>query len=241
MKKLIVLNWKMNPTSLTQALKLVQASDQKNFVVCPPFVFLTEIKKRIKKAQLGAQNCFSEKQGAFTGEVSAQALKSIGCRYVIIGHSERRKLFQETNKEINQKIKNCLSLKIKPILCVGSEKRNQSAEKEIEKQLEQSLDSKSYDVVVAYEPIWAISTNKGIVPGVEETKRIQKIIREKLVDIFGAQKAHKIKILYGGSVDSGNIDKFITQVGMDGVLVGAASLKKKEIKLIAKKYGFSGN
>ncbi len=227
---MIVFNWKMNPTSLNQALELAQVSDKKNVVLCPPFVFLSKIK--LKKAWLGAQDCFWQNQGAFTGQTSPLMLKKMGCSYVIIGHSERRRLFQETDQMINQKIKACLLLKMKPIICVGSEKKGQSARKEIEKQLEKSLDKQAQNIVVAYEPVSAISTNKGIIPTVQEIKQAQNIIKTKLVDIFGVEKARKVKIIYGGSVDSENIKRFTDQTGMDGFLIGAASLKVKEIKKI---------
>ena len=133
------MNWKMNPLSLKQAIKLAKTSDKKNVVLCPPFVFLSEVKKSIKNAELGAQNSFWENPpiggGAFTGEISPLILKEMGCRYVIIGHSERRKHLRETDEMVNKKIKSALVVGLKPILCVGSKKKDKLAEREIKIQL----------------------------------------------------------------------------------------------------------
>ena len=237
MKPLIIANWKMNPKTLSQAIKLAEISDRKNVILCPPFVFLNEIGKKLKKSELGAQNCHWEKEGAFTGEISLKMLKNSGVKYVILGHSERRNYFKETDEIINRKIKAALKEKLKIILCVGSKKTGKIAEKEIKLQIKKSLNeikkSETKNVIIAYEPVWAISTTKDSVVAVpEKTKEEKVFIKIFLNELFGKKNGRKIKIIYGGSVDGSNIKKFIEKSEMDGVLVGAASLKSKEIKKI---------
>ena len=218
MKKLIIGNWKMNPVSEKKASVLLKAFDIKTkhqVVICPPFLYL----KKGKNYILGAQNCFNEKQGAFTGEVSAQALKEIGCKYIILGHSERRNILNETNELINKKIKLCLELKLKPVLCIG-EKEGEDRKKIINTQLKESLKGIEESVIIAYEPIWAIGTGK--VPTIKDIQESFNYIKKILP---------KNKVLYGGSVNAKNIKDILEVV--DGVLVGGASVDKKEfLKMI---------
>lgn len=202
-KKLIVANWKMNPTTLKQAEGIVKRyKDVSNLVVCPPFVFLNSIK--LNKVQLGAQNCFWLNEGSFTGEVSPAMLKSIGCKYVILGHFERRSIFKEDNKTINLKVKACLKSNLNVILCISELK-----------QLKKSLDGieRLNKVIIAYEPAWAIGTGKACSTSLAEKKRL--LIKE----LFPS-----CRVLYGGSV---NEDNYLDYNNFDGLLVGELSLKKE--------------
>jgi triosephosphate isomerase len=197
---MIVFNWKMNPTNLSQAVKLAQVSDKKNVILCPPFVFLSEIK--LKKAWLGAQDCFWQNQGAFTGQTSPLMLKKMGCSYVIIGHSERK----EKANEVNLKIKAALKANLKPIVCVTSEN---DARKKI----------KRNKAIIAYEPLSAIGTNKPL--SLEKADKVRVRIKKSFKDSL---------VLYGGSVNSKNYASYLEK--FDGLLVGTMSLKVKEIKKI---------
>jgi triosephosphate isomerase len=217
MKTLIVANWKMNPVSLAEAKKLFNTvkegiKDVKNVevVICPPFVYLSSLNVRgeTSNIKLGAQDCFWEEKGAFTGEVSPRQLKDLGVEYVIIGHSERRKYFNETDKIVNKKLKACLKEGIKPILCI--EKLSQ-------------LKGVKRNIIVAFEPVSAIGTGKAF--GIEKAKSVRKTIRNKLV-------------LYGGSVNSQNTKDYIEKAGFKGLLVGGASLKPKEFIKIVKSVDF---
>ncbi len=232
MKKiLIVANWKCNPSTLKEAKELFNSVEKgiknvKNVevIICPPFIYLPVLKAK------GAQDCFWEEKGAYTGEVSPKMLKDLGCKYIIIGHSERRKYLNETDEMVNKKIKAVLEAGLKPILCVSSKKRKEAARKEMEVQMKKDLvgikKSEIKNIVITYEPIWAISTTKGsIVATPENTKEGAILIRKNLVELFGSVDAQKVKVIYGGSVDSTNIQGFIEKAEMDGVLIGAASLR----------------
>jgi triosephosphate isomerase (TIM) len=197
---MIVFNWKMNPTSLSQALKLAQVSDKKDVVLCPPFIFLSKIK--LKKAWLGAQDCFWQNQGAFTGQTSPLMLKKMGCSYVIIGHSERK----EKADEVNLKIKAALKVNLKPIVCVTSEN---DARKKL----------KRTKAIIAYEPLSAIGTNKPL--SLEKADKVRVRIKKSFKNSL---------VLYGGSVNSKNYASYLEK--FDGLLVGTSSLKVKEIKKI---------
>jgi triosephosphate isomerase (TIM) len=242
-KKIIILNWKMNPSSLSEAIEIGKFSDKKGVVLCPPFIFLNEIKKKLKNAELGAQDISWINSpidgGAFTGEISALMVKKIGCKYIILGHSERRNKLKEGDKDINKKIKNTLSVGLNPILCVGSDKKDKKSEKEIEFQLKNNLSGvekqEAKKIIIAYEPVWAISTSKNAVSAdFKDIKEKEIFIRKILIKLFDKNTAQKIKIIYGGSVDSGNIDNFIKEDSIDGVLIGGASLKREEMRKILK-------
>ncbi|MES2416309.1 MAG: triose-phosphate isomerase [Patescibacteria group bacterium] len=240
-KKLVIANWKMNPSSLKEAVKIAKASDVSGVVLCVPFVYLNAVKKVIKKAKLGAQNISSEESGAFTGEVSADMLYGAGVRYVIIGHSERRAL-GETNIQINKKIKMALSAGLSPILCVGEKERdvhdmNHEYFAVVKTELEEALSGISKNsagkIIIAYEPVWALSTT----PGRHDTttadcQEMALFIKKILSDIFSQQAVQSMKILYGGSVNEKNVDDFVVHGGVDGVLVGKASLDPKKFKII---------
>jgi len=231
--KLIVGNWKMNPSNLAQAKRLFSlvAKGVKNLkgvrvIICPPFLYLPYFSSK-NHLFLGAQNCFWEKTGAFTGEISPLMLKSLKVKYVILGHSERRRIFSETDVMVAKKIKTALDLKLKPILCIGENLKERETGKTkivLKKQLKGALSElkkeKLNQVILAYEPVWAIGS--GYPCDAEEAKEILLFLR----------KFFKNKILYGGSVNSQNA-RFYLEAGFDGLLIGGASLKAQEfIKII---------
>ena len=228
MKPLIIANWKMNPQSLAKARYLLSAIKKEirdiksaEIVICPPFVYLSNLEiSKYQNIALGSQNCFWEQKGAFTGEISAAMLKNLGCQYVIVGHSERRRLFHETNETINKKIKAALKAKLKPILCVGEISQINRCIKGISKK-----DIKK--IIFAYEPIFAIGTGKPC--DIKKAKKINFLVRKIL--------NKDIKILYGGSVNSKNAGQYIKEAGFDGLLVGGASLKPIEFIKIVKGVG----
>ena len=240
-KKLIVANWKMNPSSLKEAIKIAKASDVNGVTLCVPSVFINPLKKVIKKAKIGAQNISTEENGAFTGEISADMIYESGARYVIVGHSERRAM-GENNLDINKKIKMALVKGLSPILCVGEKERdvndiNHEYFNVVKKQIDDALDGISKNlvskIIIAYEPVWALSTTVGRHDTTtSDCQEMVLFIKKILSDMFSQQVAQSMKILYGGSVNEKNIDDFVTNGGIDGVLVGKASLDIKKFKLI---------
>jgi len=240
-KPLIVANWKMNPLTLKEVEALFKGINKKfkkvEVVICPPFVFLLSAKTNFV---LGAQNCFWEKEGAFSGEISPYQLKSIGCKYVILGHSERRKYFEETNEIVGKKIKKGFEAGLKPILCIGETlKEKNYVASVLKKQIKESLVYISREniekISIAYEPIWAIGS--GYSCPTERAKSTVLLIRKILSELYGAKKN---RILYGGSVNSKNASLIYKEAGLDGLLIGGASLRPKEfleiIKNISKFY-----
>lgn len=235
-KPVIIGNWKMNK-DLDEAKKLVKEIISEKLdnnvekVVCVPFVYVTEVRKLLEGTDvgLGAQNMFFETKGAFTGEISPVMLKSCGVSYVILGHSERRTIFNETDEIINKKVKSALQYKLIPILCCGEtlEERNLGIEKDIvEKQIRNTLDNISVNdiekVIIAYEPIWAIGT--GLTASSDDAENMIKFIREILYDIYG-NLSENIRIQYGGSVKPNNIKDLMQKENVDGALVGGACLE----------------
>ncbi len=216
MKKLIIANWKCNPKTLAEAKRLFNNVKKTKAVICPPFVYLTEFNYKF----LGAQNCHWEESGPYTGEVSPNMLKSLRCKYVIVGHSERRAYFHETDETINKKLKAALGAGLIPVLCIG-EKKGEDANLVVENQLFHDLNGiseKDRDkIIIAYEPVWAISTSGGEICSAEYAKKMLDFIKQR----FGG------KIIYGGSVDSKIIKNYL-EVGYQGALVGGASLKADE-------------
>ena len=226
MKKLIIANWKMNPTSKKEALRMFTSlKGLNNVIICPPFPYLS-LAKGIK---LGAQDCFYEEKGSFTAQVSPLMLKDLQVKYVLIGHSERR-ILGETDEVINKKIKAVLKVGLTPVLCVGETKdqrdKNQ-AFNVLEKQVEQGLKgipkTKINKIIIAYEPVWAIGTGETATP--EQAQEMHKFIRSLLSDHFGKDVAEKIRILYGGSMKPDNAEELLSQPDVDGGLIGGASLK----------------
>jgi len=239
MKPLIVANWKMNPLTLRKAKLLfnsvkrgMKKMKKVEVVICPPFPFILSLKSKISNLELGAQDCFWEEEGAFTGEISPAILKNLEIEYVIIGHSERRRYFSETDGMINKKLKAALKAKLKSILCIGETAREREKGQTLEilkKQLcfsLKNLKSETQDLshlVVAYEPVWAIGTGNFCPP--EKAKEVLSFLQKILKNI---------PILYGGSVDSQNGKDYIEKAGFQGLLVGGASLKAQEFIKILK-------
>ncbi len=245
MKPLIVANWKMNPTTLKGAKLLFNSikrgvKNVKNVkvVICPPFVYLPLLGGGLA---LGAQNVFWENKGVFTGEISPTMLKDLGCQYVIIGHSERRRYFGEIDEVINKKIKAAISAGLNPILCVGEtaeEREKGNTGKALKRQLVSALKNVSSSrlrvsgLVIAYEPIWAIGSGKPCSP--DEAMGAGIFLRKCLAGLYGRGVSEKISIIYGGSVSAKNAASYITQACLQGLLVGGASLEPKEFVKIVK-------
>lgn len=236
-KPIIAGNWKMNLNS-NQALEFidelskVQLNQDVETIICPPAIHLYPLKEKAKAKgiSLGAQNMYYEEAGAFTGEISPEMLKNIGIDYVILGHSERRTIFKECDLMIEKKVEAAFKFGVKPILCVGEsleEREAGKAEEKVASQLTSALEKLdkncAQDLVVAYEPIWAIGTGK--TASSQDAKDMVNFIRERLAEIFGKEIADKIRILYGGSVKPSNIKELMEGGVIDGALVGGASLK----------------
>jgi len=247
MKKIIIANWKMNPSKWKEAESLFESLKKKlkglkkaEVVVCPPFVYLQELrKKRGSGIKLGAQNCFWEEEGAFTGEISPKMLKDLGVKYVILGHSERRRLFAESNEIVAKKIRIILKFNLIPVLCIGEteEERKRGLTFEVlEKQIKESLKgvpkSKLGSVIIAYEPVWAIGTENPC--SSDQASRAVLFIKKVIVKNFSREMSKKIKILYGGSVDSKNAKYYLIEDWIDGLLVGSSSLNSKEFSEIVR-------
>jgi len=248
-KPFIAGNWKMNLT-VAEAVPLVQdlAKELKNIsaadvLIAPPFPLLDVIYKTIGSSDilLAAQNMHHEISGAFTGEVSGKLLKEIGCSHVILGHSERRTLFNESDAIIDIKAKAAVSMGLIPIVCIGEsldERNTNNTEKVIRSQLNGSLrnfiETKSLPkaLILAYEPVWAIGTGETASP--EQAQSVHAFIRRWLSEIFGAETAETLKILYGGSVKPDNAKELMNCTDIDGALVGGASLKADSFLKIIK-------
>ena len=238
-------NWKLNKTiseavALTTALKALVADDTDvEIIVAPPFTALAAVSDTIANSniRLAAQDVYSEDSGAFTGEVSAPLLKDAGCDYVIIGHSERRQYFGETNASVNQKTKATLSHDLKPIICVGEQLEEREAgetEAVIESHVTGGIAGLSaadlLSCVIAYEPVWAIGTGKTATPA--QAQEVHNFIRGLLVDAYSAEVASQICIQYGGSVKPENAAELMAQPDVDGALVGGASLEAESFAKI---------
>jgi len=247
MRRLLIAgNWKMHnniPESLDLVRKIlygVQNITVLDILVCPPFTALKSVYDLIKGSniKLVAQNVHWEMKGAFTGEISPLMLKDVGCEYVIIGHSERREYFKETDDIINKKIFAALKVGLKPIVCIGEkleERESGVTEKVLEQQITEGLKGLSNEdmenITIAYEPVWAIGTGKTATPEIANTT--QSFIRNKIKEIFNENIAEKIRILYGGSVKADNAKALLEQEHIDGALVGGASLDAENfIKII---------
>ena len=252
-KVIIAGNWKMNKTGaegralVEELLKEVAPFDpaEVDIVVCPPFTTLAAVRPLLEgtKVKLGAQNVHWEDHGAFTGEVSAAMLKEAGVEYVIIGHSERRQYFGETDETVNRRLKAALNAGLKPIVCVGElleERQGGSTEAVLRKQIRggfAGLDAATMaGVVVAYEPIWAIGTGRTATP--EMAEATHAFIRSEIKAIFGAECAEKVRIQYGGSMKAANARELVAQKDIDGGLIGGAALEASGFaKLISEALG----
>lgn len=242
-KPVIIGNWKMNK-DLDEAKKLVKEIVSEKLdngvekVICVPFVYVTEVNKLLEGSDvgLGVQNMYFENKGAFTGEISPIMLKSCGVSYVILGHSERRTIFNETDEMINKKVKSALQNDLIPILCCGEtlEERNSGIEKYIvEKQIRNALDGISKTdiekVIIAYEPIWAIGT--GLTASSDDAENMIKFIRDILADIYENLSVN-VRIQYGGSVKPDNIKDLMQKENVDGALVGGACLESASFRAL---------
>jgi len=239
-KKLIAGNWKMNKTSadavslVKEIVTVVGKEHDVEIVVCPPFTALESVARALEGTaiKLGAQNMHTEPAGAFTGEISAAMLRAFFTSYVILGHSERRTYFKESDALINQKVLAALKSQLKPIVCVGEtlqERESAATLKVVQTQVEQGLQGVSKElatsVVIAYEPVWAIGT--GRVATTEQAQEVHAFIRSLLGRIFGEPVAQKIRILYGGSMKPANAPELLAQKDIDGGLIGGASLEAR--------------
>lgn len=247
MRKIVVANWKMNPRTAREAGNLLKKISRAavrvkktEVVICPPAIYFTGLKGTSRKIILGAQDAFFGDVGAFTGEVSAEMLYELGVKYVILGHSERRAL-GETNALINKKIKGALVAGLTPILCVGELARDESHTyfDIVKAQIKECLAGVSRDsiskIIVAYEPVWAISTTKerrDATPG--DSLEMALFIRKVLSDISTPLIGGKTRILYGGSVNERDAEGFLREGGVDGLLVGKASLDPQKFGEIVK-------
>ncbi|MHB1685988.1 MAG: triose-phosphate isomerase [Ignavibacteriaceae bacterium] len=237
--KVIAGNWKMN-NDLTESQNLISkliegiGSEKINcdVIICPPFTSLSLSASLIKGSmiKLGAQNMYFEESGAFTGEVSASMLKSVGCEFVILGHSERRTIFGETDAIINKKIKKALSSGLKPIFCVGetlqereSGVTNSIIKRQVNEGLKDLTEKDLETIIIAYEPVWAIGTGRTATP--EQAQEVHNFIRSLISDKFSTASAEKMVIQYGGSVKPDNAKELLSQKDIDGALVGGACLK----------------
>jgi triosephosphate isomerase len=231
-------NWKMN-LDRAQAVALAKALAAKaaeyphvDIAVCPPSVYLEAVGGAIAGSSigLGAQNCYHEPKGAFTGEIAPPMLTDIGCRYVILGHSERRHIFQETSQDVSKKVAAALAVGLTPIVCLGellAERQAGRTKEVVAEQFERSLAGLSAEqvarMVIAYEPVWAIGT--GVVATPQQAEEVHSDLRNLLQTRYNSRVAAQVRIQYGGSVTAENAHSLLAQPNIDGALVGGASLK----------------
>lgn len=246
MRRILVAgNWKMNkniPESLDLVKKLslaVKDISVRDILVCPPYTSLYAVHELVKDTniKLGAQNIFWEESGAYTGELSSDMLKSAGCEYVIIGHSERRQYFNETEETVNKRVKRALADGLKPIICVGEtlqQREDNITEKIVDTQIRGAFQDISEadcaNIIIAYEPVWAIGTGKTATP--DDANNVHQFIRNLIKDLYNENVAEKMIILYGGSVKPGNAAELFAMEHIDGGLVGGASLKADDFSAI---------
>jgi triosephosphate isomerase len=248
MRKIIIAgNWKMNK-DLKESIDLANSikrslydMEEVEVVLCPPFTSLSDVSDILTDTtmRLGAQDVHWEKEGAFTGEVSGQMLKSVGCEYCVVGHSERRQFFGDTNETVNKKAKALLACGIMPIICVGEKLEERKAGREfdvvkdhVSNSLKGLTGEEMLKTVIAYEPVWAIGT--GVNATKEQAEDMHKYIRTLLKSIYGEEVASAVRIPYGGSVKPENIKELISEEDVDGALVGGASLKADSFISIVK-------
>ena len=251
-KKIVAGNWKMNMdytlgmSLFSEVVNMVQdeiRGDQQ-VVVCPPFIHLhslVQLNKAGNKVFIGAQNCHQKESGAYTGEISASMIKSVGAQYVILGHSERRQYFGETDALLAEKVDTALKADLKPIFCIGETLEERNAEKHfdvIKRQLADGLfhlsETHFQSVVLAYEPVWAIGT--GLTASPEQAQEIHAFIRAEIAGKYSADLADEITILYGGSCNPKNAAELFAQKDIDGGLIGGASLKSRDFTDIVKTF-----
>ncbi len=244
-KKIIIANWKMNPQTAEEALRLVKGvsaqrlSKNIKLIIAPPFVYLDLVKKNCgKEIKLAAQNISWAERGAYTGEISGLMVKNLGCDYVIIGHSERRHKMGETDEMINLKLKEAFKVGLVPVLAVGEKEPNDDIIKVLTRQIKSALEgigvSEIGRLIIAYEPVWAISTSGiGMIDTPDHALSAALLIKKIIGNLYGSQWTADLPVLYGGSMTSENAYDFITQTGISGALVGGASLELQDfIKII---------
>ena len=241
--KYTIANWKMNGQKDSYKLvKLISNYCQKmkrktsKVVICPPFTLLSELIKKEEKIKFGGQDCHYKSEGAYTGSISANMLKTINCQYVILGHSERRIYQKETSQELNLKIQSAIKSNLTVIYCIGEKleeikKRNIILKKQLSS-LPKKIDPKK--IIIAYEPVWAIGTGK--VPSLNDINKIHEKIRHILSSLVSLRFSKQVSILYGGSVNAANSTDILNLDHVDGALVGGASLKSKEFCKIIDSY-----
>ena len=252
-KKIVAGNWKMNLDYTTgvglfsEIVNMVkdEVMGDQQVIVCAPYIHLGAISQLAKSQQkvfVGAQNCHQADSGAYTGEVSALMLQSVGVEYVIIGHSERRQYFGETNALLAEKMNSALKNQLKPIYCIGEtlDQRNSNSYFEVIKtQLSEGLfhlsETEMANIILAYEPVWAIGTGLTATP--EQAQEIHEFIREEIRQKFGETVAQNISILYGGSCNPKNAAELFAKADIDGGLIGGASLKSRDFVDIIKSFG----
>ncbi len=246
-KKVIAANWKMYKTPnqarefVSAFLPLVKDHSRDDIVLCPPFISLPAVIEALQGSSIGAggQDMFWAEEGAYTGEICAPMLRAVGCSHVIIGHSERRQYFCETDEMVNHKLKAALASGLQPIVCVGEVLQEREAgltEQVLERQCNLAFSDisglEAAPLIVAYEPVWAIGTGKTATP--EMAAAAHEVIREQAAKAFGDEAAQALRILYGGSVKPENAKALMSQSGIDGALVGGASLDPKSFAAIVK-------
>lgn len=243
-KKIVAGNWKMNMTP-AKAVELINTLKDKinvadvDVVVCPPYVALPAVLEAVKgtNIEVGAQNMYFEESGAYTGEIAPDMLVELGVKYVIIGHSERRQYFAETDVTVNKKVKKAIEHNLIPILCVGEslEAREQGITIDLVRQQTKialkdvaTMDVKK--VVIAYEPIWAIGTGRTATSG--QAEEVCKAIRDVVAEVYGSGVADEVRVQYGGSVNGANANELFNMGNIDGGLVGGASLKEEFVSIV---------
>jgi len=244
-RPLIAGNWKMFKTgpeaveTADRLVKLLSTTMDVDVMIAPPFTALAPVSDMLKNTRifLGAQNLFWEEEGAYTGEISTSMLVSAGCRYVIVGHSERRQYFGETDDTVNKKIKAALKKDLIPVLCIGESEMERDSKETfsvLDRQVRKGLKGFSADqmetLVIAYEPVWAIGTGKTATA--DQAQEVHLFLRAMLGKKFGDKLAKSIRILYGGSVKSDNIKELMTMPDIDGALIGGASLEPETFSKI---------
>lgn len=244
-------NWKMNNT-YGEAVVLAQEisnryeprwSDQMDVVICPPYIDLKPVSHVMEFDRsiiaVGAQNVYWEEKGAYTGEISVPMLKEVGCEYCIVGHSERRSLFGETNEDVNNKVKALVAGGMSPIICCGESlavREEGTTDEFVCAQISAAFagltELEASKCVVAYEPIWAIGTGRTATP--EQAEAVCAAIRATVADMFGEQVAEGMRVLYGGSMNPGNVEGLMAQPNIDGGLIGGAALKAESFEQLIK-------
>ena len=248
-KQIVAGNWKMNKT-FSEGIDLINQIKQKEntvkeaiLIIAPPFILTTEAAKMLKDTNVGiaAQNCSNQTEGAYTGEVSAKMIKSTGTNFVILGHSERRAYYNETDELINEKIKVSLENNLMPIVCCGEvleERENNQHFEVVAKQIKGMFDGISgqdfKNIIIAYEPVWAIGTGKTASP--EQAQEMHQFIRETIKNSYGSEIANNLSILYGGSCKPSNAKELFANPDVDGGLIGGASLNADDFIAIANSF-----